>query len=179
MSMYKTSKFLPASSSQIPEMAESIRADFAADGYDVNVEMLSNSGCDISLSKGGVFKKISGLRTALKITMTPQANGVMFNAGIGIFGQQFVPLAIVAMIGFWPLLITQIWGATKQAQLDDRALADAERVLMYGQNTGNRAFGQPYSYASPSNTSGAKFCTQCGQPIVAGSKFCPHCGQPC
>ncbi len=176
--MYKVSKLLPATASQIPEMAESIQADFAADGYDVKIEMLSNSGCDISLSKGGFFKTIAGLRTALKINMVPQVKGVKFNAGIGIFGQQVVPLAIVAMVGFWPILITQIWGATKQSKLDDRALADAERVLMGVHNLGTASpAGQAYGYASTPNASGSKFCTNCGQRIDAQAKFCPNCGQ--
>jgi len=172
MSMYKTNKLLPATAAQIPDMAESIRADFASEGYDVKVDMLSGSGCDISLSKGGLFKTISGMRTALKINMTPQSNGVMFNAGIGIFGQQVVPLAIVAMVGFWPILITQIWGAAKQSKLDERALADAERVLM---GSGMQQSVRPQGFASMPNA-GSKFCTNCGTQLAADARFCSNCG---
>ena len=175
MSAYKTSKLLPATAAQIPDMAESIRADFAAEGYDVKVDMLSNSGCDISLSKGGAFKAVIGMRTALKITMIPQTNGVMFNAGIGIFGQQVLPLAVAWFVA-WPVLITQIWGAVRQSKLDDRALADAERVLMAGPANTYSA-PQPQGFASMPQA-GAKFCTNCGSPVTPGAKFCPNCGNP-
>lgn len=171
MSMYKTKKLLPASASQIPAMAESIRADFAANGYDVKIEMTSNSGCDISLSKGGMFKAVLGLRTALKINMVPMSNGVMFNAGIGIFGQQVIPLAVAWFVA-WPVLITQIWGAVQQSKLDERALADAERVIL---GSPQNYAPQPTAFTSTSNPV-SNFCTNCGTPISTGAKFCPNCG---
>ena len=47
---------LQASAAQIPDMAESIKQDFAADGYEVSIENLMSGGCDVSISKGGVFR---------------------------------------------------------------------------------------------------------------------------
>ena len=166
MGTYNKRKLLAVSASQIPHIAEAIRKDFEIDGFEVNTDVLMSGGRDISVTKGNLFKAVLGMRSALKITLTPQSDGVLFDANIGIFGQQAIP-TVISMLFFWPVLITQIWGLVEQSKLDDRALETAERAIVRGTvNTGSQ-------FAN--NTTG-KFCTNCGTKISADSNFCPVCG---
>lgn len=153
---------LQASAAQIPDMAESIKQDFAADGYEVSIENLMSGGCDVSISKGGVFRTVVGMKTALKVTLTPQTNGVFFDAHVGIFGQQVVPALVVYFV-FWPIIITQIVGLIQQSKMDDRALEAAQRAIA---NSANNIY--------TANT--GKFCSNCGASVSNASKFCPECG---
>ena len=169
MATYIKKRLLPASATQIPQMAESIRQEFIYDGFEVNVETLMSGGVDISITKGNVFKAVLGMRSALKVTLIPQQTGVLFDANVGVFGQQAVP-AVISMFFFWPVLITQIWGLVQQASLDDRALAAAERVL------GSQQYQVPTQEPPVAAVGSANFCPECGQKVEPGGKFCPNCG---
>lgn len=165
MSTFNKNVVIPASASQIQAMADSINQEFSEDGYEVKVDSLIGGGCDISITKGGSFKAVLGMRSALKVTMTPTMNGVLFDAHVGIFGQQALP-TVISMFFFWPVLITQIWGLVKQSKLDDRALLAARRAVGY--STTND---------TPQATTGQyMFCTKCGTQVPADSVFCPKCG---
>jgi hypothetical protein len=112
---------------------------------------------------GGVFKELMGMRTTLKVTLIPSDNQILFGAGIGIFGQQFLP-TIISMFFAWPVLITQIWGLVKQAELDNRALEIASN---YCDNV------------IPSHNlieDNIIFCTNCGSKIDISCKYCSYCG---
>lgn len=167
MATYSKKKILATSASQIPQIAEAIRKDFEIDGFEVNIDSLMSGGRDISITKGNLFKAILGMRSALKITLTPQSDGVFFNANVGIYGQQAIP-TVISMLFFWPVLITQIWGLVEQSELDDRALAAAERAIS-SHSTSN-------AFMNSNNGRAAKFCTSCGTKISGEAKFCPECG---
>lgn len=169
MSAFSKQKLLNATTAQIPDMAESIRQEFLQDNFEVKVDPLMNGGRDISISKGGAFKAVLGMRSALKVTLTPQINGVTFDAHVGLFGQQLIP-SIISMFYFWPILITQIWGMVKQSKMDDRALAAAERVI---DSTTSSAVASA-AYQAP--VIGKKFCTKCGSEAPADAVFCSKCG---
>ena len=166
MGTYNKRTLLAASASQIPQIEEAIRRDFEIDGFEVNTDVLMSGGRDISVTKGNLFKAVLGMRSALKITLTPQSNGVLFDANVGIYGQQAIP-TVISMLFFWPVLITQIWGLVEQAKLDDRALADAEMAIVGGTANTSSQFAN--------NTTG-KFCTNCGTSISGNANFCPECG---
>ena len=165
MGVFKSEKFFQASPELIPGIAGAIEADFKRDGFKVQVVNLVSGGADISLAKGGTFKAIVGLKSALKITMFPKDDGFELEAGVGIFGQQAIPSLLTWFIA-WPVLIAQIWGMVRQAKLDDRAVAIAERYI--AEHAGN----SPAAGALPSSD----FCTACGKPLPARAKFCPNCG---
>ena len=165
MPVFSKKQLLQASPVQITQIVESIRREFEADGYEVKVDTLLSGGSDISITKGGIFKAVLGMRTALKITLTPQTDGVLFDAGVGIFGQQAIP-TVIAVFFFWPVLLTQIWGLIQQSSLDDRALAAAERGIAASSST---VTGSVSSATS-------KFCTSCGHKLNPTAKFCPECG---
>lgn len=165
MSTFNKKAILPATTSQISDMAKAIEQEFYKDGYDVKTDTLMNGGCDISISKGGTFKAVLGMRSALKVCLTPTLNGVQFDAHVGIFGQQAIP-TVISMFFFWPVLITQIWGMVSQSKMDDRALAAAQSVLV----------ASSISQGIVGNTGTNNFCTSCGAEVPADAAFCPKCG---
>jgi hypothetical protein len=167
MATYNKKKLLEAPASQIPQIAEAIRKDFEIDDFEVNVDTLVSGGRDISITRGNLFKAILGMRSALKITLTPRSDGILFDANVGIYGQQSIP-TVISVLFFWPVLITQIWGLIEQSKLDDRALEVAERACT-GRSSAFAAVSQPTS-------TGTKFCTECGTSVDASAKFCPECG---
>lgn len=166
MGTFATKKILQGSPSLIPAIAEQIKTEFTAEQFEVQIDNLLSGGVDISISKGGLFKAVLGLKSALKVSLIPKDNAIAFEAGIGIFGQQAIP-TIISMLFFWPVLITQIWGMVQQAKLDDKALEIAEEVLK----------NQSFSINSTSNTDGIVFCTNCGHQNTKGAKFCSECGK--
>lgn len=163
MATFSTKKILYGSTSLIPTIANRIQEEFKNDGYEVAMDALSSGGYDISITKGGIFKAILGMKTALKVTLLPQDNHIQFEAGVGIWGQQAIP-TVISMLFFWPVLITQIWGMVEQSKLDDKALSIAEKVV-YNSSVHTSSF------------SSGRFCTNCGNPITLQAKFCPECGE--
>ncbi len=83
-----------AKPSLIPGIAERVASQFQVEGYNVKCENLISGGADVSITKGGVFKAIAGMKTALKITLKPDGSHIVAEAGIGIFGQQVIPFII-------------------------------------------------------------------------------------
>lgn len=182
MGTFNTKTILYANPSLIPAIADRICREFAADGYEIKNESLISGGADISVAKGNLFKAALGMKTALKITLIPVTDGISFEAGVGIFGQQVVPTIIMWFFA-WPVLLTQIWGLVQQSKLDDKALAAAQAVIR--ENGGNH-FGSTYGGGAsvPPPVPGAntqadgatKFCTNCGTKVPATARFCPNCG---
>ena len=166
MATFSTKKTLYGSTLLIPTIANRIQEEFQNDGYEVSMDALSSGGYDISITKGGVFKAVLGMKTALKVTLLPQDNNIHFEAGIGIWGQQAIP-TVISMLFFWPVLITQIWGMVEQSKLDDKALEIAQDVICK-----NNHEGSPHS----DNNGVGKFCTNCGASVSEQAKFCPECG---
>jgi hypothetical protein len=128
MGAFSINKTLYRDSKNIPSIAEQIRKEFVADGYEVRIDE-PTTGQEIYISKGGLFKAALGLRSALKITMKPSRDGnIDFYAGVSIIKQQLIP-TIITMTLFSPVVIAQIWGMIKQSKLDEKALEIAEQTL--------------------------------------------------
>lgn len=162
MGAFNKHEILQGNPSLIPDIAAEIEKEFTSEGYEVAFSDLVSGGVDISLTKGGMFKAVLGMKTALKITLVPQTDGIIFDANVGIFGQQVIP-AIISFFFLWPVLITQIWGLVDQSNLDDKVLDVARRVIYNG--------GRTDTHQS------VKFCTVCGTPIPSPeTRFCVNCG---
>lgn len=176
MGAFNTKTILNGNPSLIPAIADRICQVFSVDGYEINRENLMSGGVDISVTKGGTFKAILGMKTALKIALVPQNNSISFEAGVGIFGQQALP-TVISMLFFWPVLLTQIWGLVQQSDLDDKALAAARSVI-------NENGGNTYAYTNtniggttpPPAPGSGKFCTNCGAKLPDNTRFCSNCG---
>ena len=91
MGTFNTKKFLNGSPSLIPAIANKMQAHFLEQGYEVKMEALSSGGYDVSISKGGMFKAVLGMKTALKIALLPQDDAILFDASVGIFGKVLIP----------------------------------------------------------------------------------------
>ena len=115
MGTFSTKKTLYGPQSLIPQIAERIQEEFQNEGYTVKAEPLIGRGYDLSITKGGMFKAVLGMKTALKVTLLPQESNILFEAGVGIWGQQAIP-TVISMLFFWPVLITQIWGIVEQVR---------------------------------------------------------------
>lgn len=162
MGTFNTQKLLNGDPSLIPTIAARLESSFSAEGYNVDNQSLITGGADISISKGGLFKAVLGMRTALKISLKPQYDGIAFDASVGIFGQQIIPTLIMWFVA-WPVLVTQIWGVIEQSQLDDKALAIAEEVI---------------NSSTVSNLSAQHcVCSNCGLELSDDATFCPNCGK--
>ena len=166
MAAFSRKKILYGSPSLISNIANRIKEEFQKDGYEVSMDALSSGGYDISITKGGIFKAVLGMKTALKVTLLPQGNNIHFEAGVGILGQQAIP-TIISMLYFWPVLITQIWGLVEQSKLDDKALEIAQEVICMNGHIGS---------SHTDSNAGGRFCTNCGSSVTEQTKFCPECG---
>jgi hypothetical protein len=174
MGVFKSEKCIPFRSGDLKPAAEDLMSHFRDQGFDVAGEETITGGWDISLHKGGLFKAVLGMKTALKVSIEPTENGTVVKAGIGIFGQQVIPTLIMWYV-FWPVLLTQLWGLVRQSNLDDEAIQIVEHSL----STYNPS--EPETNHRSSAVSSAReqqFCTQCGAARPANAKFCPECGKP-
>lgn len=169
MSTFEKHLVLQGSPAAIADIAEAIRTEFSAEGFEVEVYNMSTGGADISITKGNLFKAVLGMKSALKVTLVPQSGGIAFDASVGIFGQQLIP-SIISWFYLWPVLITQIWGLVKQSKLDDKALEVAQRVLR------TATYSAPAIPASTQVAPAGKYCSNCGTALESEAKFCHNCG---
>ena len=169
MGAFKSEKTFYVSQSLISVIAKNIADGFANDDYQVQSQELISGGYDISITKGGTFKAVLGMKTALKVNIYPLAESIKIDAGVGIFGQQAIP-TVVSMLFFWPVLITQISGMISQAKLDNRVMEIAEATIAR-----EKSHTSTYTTA-PTASRGEKFCTRCGKQSDANAVFCSGCG---
>lgn len=166
MGAFKSIKTFFASPSLIPVIARDITATFRDEGYEVHSDELISGGSDISITKGGVFKAVLGMKSALKINIAPDNGAIRIEAGVGIFGQQAIP-TVISMLFFWPVLITQISGLISQAKLDNKVVAIAAETI-------ERETRKQAVSAVPSAS--VRFCTHCGNKMDGEAAFCSVCG---
>ena len=135
---------------------------FEGKGYTVSTEDTA-SGAVISLTKGGLFKSVSGLKTGLNITFTQNDGSIDVAMEVGIFGKQLLP-STISMLVFWPMIFTQIYGLIRQNNLDKEAYQVILDAIRHCESHSN---DRPDSI----------FCPYCGKQIRAESMFCPCCGK--
>jgi acyl carrier protein phosphodiesterase len=128
MGTFNSTKTFPYSVEDIAPVAKDVMDHFEAQDFEVTETNIPTGGVQVSIRKGGTFKAIIGMKTALNIKIEPVANGTTVDAGVGIFGQQAIPTAITLLI-FWPVIIAQVWNMAHESNLDDEALRVAEESL--------------------------------------------------
>ena len=128
MGIFKSSKILYGNSGLISTIATEIASEFRSEGYDVDTVVSSNGWKEISITKGGLFKRCLGMRTAMKVILYPHKGHIKLETEPGIFGNQVIPVILVAS-GLWIVLLPQIWGLVRQSKLDDKAIEIAERIV--------------------------------------------------
>jgi hypothetical protein len=128
MGTFNSSKTVPYFVEDLAPVAQDVMRHFESQDFEVTETNIPTGGVQVSIRRGGIFKAIIGLKTALNIKIEPVANGTTLEAGVGIFGQQAVPTAITLLV-FWPVIIAQVWNMAQEANLDEEALRVAEESL--------------------------------------------------
>ena len=128
MGTFNSTKTVPYFVEDVAPVAQDVMRHFEQQDYEVTETNIPTGGAQVSIRKGGTFKAIIGLKSALNIKIEPVANGTTVDAGVGIFGQQAIPTAITLLV-FWPVLVAQVWNMAQEANLDDEALRVAEESL--------------------------------------------------
>lgn len=156
-------EFYTADAQIIPVISKALVTHFTAKGYELDCVDGYAGGKFVSITKGGFFRSILGLKTALNVSITTSNhNKIKMKASIGLFGTQIIPTLITLLV-FWPVLITQLWGIVKQYNLDDEIFDVACQVIS------DKVEGD---YLHGSNK-----CDCCDQIISHEAHFCPHCGK--
>ena len=128
MGTFSSSRTVPYVVEDLSPVAQDVMRHFESQDFEVTTADIPAGGVQVSIRKGGAFKAIIGLRSALNIKIEPQANGTRVEAGVGIFGQQALPTAITLLV-FWPVVVAQVWNMAKESKLDEEALRVAEESL--------------------------------------------------
>jgi hypothetical protein len=128
MGTFNSSRTVPYQVEDFAPVAQDVMRHFEQQDYEVTQTHIPTGGVQVSIRKGGTFKAIIGLKSALNIKIEPVANGTRVEAGVGIFGQQAIPTAITLLV-FWPVLVAQVWNMAQEARLDEEALRVAEESL--------------------------------------------------
>ena len=149
---------------RIPDMARTLEEELRKDGYETQGDVLLGGDRIVSITKGGLFKAVIGMKTALKVELRADDGHVLAKTSVGIWGHQIVP-TVIMLLWFWPVLITQIWGLVQQSRLDARVMEILAKA----------ADKEPASIDVPSEDSpAARFCSECGKPVHGN--FCSNCG---
>jgi hypothetical protein len=125
---FSSSRTVPYHVEDLAPVAQDVMRHFEQQDYEVTQTHIPTGGVQVSIRRGGTFKAIIGMRSALNIKIEPEANGTRVEAGVGIFGQQAIPTAITLLV-FWPVLVAQVWNMAQEAKLDEEALRVAEESL--------------------------------------------------
>ena len=128
MGTFNSSKTFPYFVEDVAPVARDVMDHFEGQDFEVTETNIPTGGAQVSIRKGGAFKSIIGMKTALNIKIEPVVNGTTVEAGVGIFGQQAIPTAIMLLV-FWPVVIAQVWNMAQESNLDDEALRVAEESL--------------------------------------------------
>jgi hypothetical protein len=128
MGTFNSTKTFPYSVEDLAPVAKDVMDHFEGQDFEVTETNIPTGGVQVSIRRGGTFKAIIGMKTALNIKIEPVANGTTVDAGVGIFGQQALPTAITLLV-FWPVLVAQVWNMAQESNLDDEALRVAEESL--------------------------------------------------
>lgn len=166
MATFKSERMFTSNSTNLNAVATFTKDYFENKGYQVAVEE-NALGYLISISKGGMFKAVLGMKTALNIEIKKLSSGIFAEAKVGIFGQQLIPSMITLFVA-WPILVTQISGLVSQSKLDDEAMDVIEQAIRSQERNTAPAFTQSHGATI--------FCTSCGNSIKPDARFCSSCG---
>ncbi len=161
---FTSSRVFKVAPNRIPDMARTLEVELRKEGYDTRNDLLLGGDEIVSVTKGGLFKAVVGMKTALKVELRADNGNVLAKTSVGIWGHQIVP-TVIMLLWFWPVLITQIWGLVQQSRLDTHVM----EILARAASAEPGAVDIPCEEATP-----ARFCSECGKPITGN--FCANCG---
>ena len=175
MGAYTSIKTLMASPTQIPSIAEMIENDFRQEGFEVTSQTSVTGELMLVMNKKGFLRSFFGLDQRLYVKMNASGDKTYFEARSNILVKAIVYQVILTIaelllpflaLLFFAMEVTYIVGLVKQAKLDNRALAVAEKFETFS----------PVTVVAAETATQTVFCTTCGKSVSAGNKFCPECG---
>ena len=128
MGTFNSTKTVPYVVDDLGPVAQDLIRYFEGQDFETTETDLPAGGVQVSIRRGGTFKAIIGMKTALNIKVEPVQGGTQVDAGVGIWGQQAIPTMITALV-FWPVIISQVWNMAQEAKLDEEAIGVAEESL--------------------------------------------------
>src|SRR5918993_1177624 len=108
MGTFNSSKSVPYVVEDLAPVAQDVMRHFEEQDYEVTETHIPTGGVQVSIRRGGTFKAIIGLKTALNIRVEPQANGTKVEAGGGGFWEEGGPTAITPL-GFFAVIKSPAW----------------------------------------------------------------------
>lgn len=168
MGTFSTTKFVKTNLVDFSKVVERVGERLTQEGYTFTQGDGALSDY-FSLSKGGIFKTVLGMKTALNVELTRLQGGVSISAKIGVFGQQAIPTVITLFVA-WPVVLTQIGGMIQQSQLDDKVIGMLEEEI---RSEESERFAEKKDTTAQGETN---FCTACGQRVPTNARFCSFCG---
>lgn len=182
MGAFTSIKTLMADPSQMPHIAEMIENDFRLNGFVVTQQTGVAGDFTLVMKRDGFFRQVFALDQRLYVKMSASGDKVYFEARSNIFVKSVVyqviltiaELLLAFLVILFPLFlameVTFVVGLVKQAKLDNRALAIAEKFENYSFQTA------PTTARPTPNVAQTVFCPSCGNEVSANSKFCTSCG---
>lgn len=173
MGVFNSTKTISSNLRDLKPVLADVKTHFEDKGYTVQCGEVDVGGF-ISITKGGFFKSVAGMKTALNTTLTFQQGSILVEAKVGAFGEQVMASA-VGWIVTWPLAITSAIGMITQSKLDDEMLNEIEKAI-YKYDSAATVSSQP-ALEEKTASGGAAFCMKCGKALPQGAAFCPSCGE--
>jgi hypothetical protein len=118
MGTFNSTKTVPYVVDDLTPVSQDLMRYFEGQDFEATETHLPAGGVQVSIRKGGTFKAVIGMKTALNIKIEPVEGGTQVDAGVGIFGQQAIPTMITALV-FWPVIISQVWNIAQESLLDE------------------------------------------------------------
>ena len=118
MATFSSSRTVPYVVEDLSPVAQDVMRHFEQQGFEVTEAHLPAGGVQVSIRKGGTFKAMVGLRSALNIKIEPKVNGTRVQAGVGIFGQQAIPTAMT-LLDCEPVGVALVWNMAQESMLDE------------------------------------------------------------
>lgn len=168
MSIIGEERTFPKCLADLQPVIKDFAEHFHGKGYEVEVNPRMVGGWDISLTKGGIFKAVLGMRTALKMEVETRLNSTWVRLSVGIFGKEIVP-TLISVFLYWPVLIPQIWGIIRQTNLNGEAMREFSTCL-------DRHAGYMPVPANVAAVPTLAVCSQCHGNLPMKAVFCPSCG---
>src|SRR3712207_9011146 len=128
MGTFNSTKTFPYVVDDVAPVAQDVMRHFEEQDYEVTETNIPMGGAQVSIRRGGTFKAIIGMKTALNVKIEPVSNGTTVEAGGGGFGQPGNPTAIT-LLGFWAVIIAPGWDKAQKGKLDGKGLGIAEERL--------------------------------------------------
>ena len=187
MNIFKSETLIPITVDDLGPVAEELAGHFKQRNYQVECSQTDDGHWEVGITRGGIFKTVVGLKSALKVQIEARPRGTMVRAGAGIFGKQAAASAI-SLFAAWPIgvpvLLAQAWGLIREAGLDNEAARVVELSLTRtqrlagpsGRTEAADAARTPQVPQARTESAGA-FCTGCGRRLEEAARFCAGCGK--